>query len=241
MAKRLPDGREVSDEKMLTMQNEAKEYVRKAVEDVYHPAVERADDIIKRAIREIVDIFVKYGYVRGGSVKLLKRDRDKVTAILTRLQEELLDLIDVYSTIDAEDKEEDMILVYLSKPFAGLTAEQRVKTGVDILYKRGIMPTINDDTRRGGRSNVREDIIDAMATVIGLGTLKRLVETELSRTWQFRWQMEHKEAKYVHVFRGSSYNCEVCDATVSLGWQEVNGREIIPPLHPNCRCYCVYM
>lgn len=233
----LPDGRKISGQELAAMQDEAKSVVRRMLENACIPAAKHAESSIKKAIADILEIYVQYGYIRNGRLKLVKRDQEKVDAILRDLMDKLYDLIEEYATAEADD-DEDAILVYLGKEYAGHTCKERIESGAALMLGK-VRDKIWDETLRDG-GIVPSDIGDALMGVVGVGTLLRLVETEISRSWQFRWRIDHKDARFVHVFRGSSYNCDICDEIVGLGWQPVE-HAVTPPIHPNCRCYCVYI
>lgn len=233
----LPDGRKISDVELAAMQDKAKSIVRNTLERACIPAASHAESSIKKAIKDILEIYVLYGFIRNGRLKLVKRDQEKVDAILRDLMDKLYDIIEEYATLEAGD-DEDAVIIMLGEKYAGHTCKERIAAGTALLQGK-LRESIQDEALRDG-GVIPSDIGDALIGVVGVGTLLRLVETEINRSWQFRWRIENKETRFVHVFRGSSYLCDICDEIVGLGWQPVE-HAVTPPIHPNCRCYCVYI
>ena len=73
------------------------------------------------------------------------------------------------------------------------------------------------------------------AAASALATLLAFVT---ARAWQDYWAKINRKYKRFYVYRGSSYDCDLCDSFVhaSPHTNEAN----LPPYHPRCRCYVVY-
>lgn len=246
---RLPDGRVLDPILVNALRNEASDWVRKALERAEIPCgshcVREVEDAIK-AIVAIIKEYIPMAELRGFLYrKLPLKAQKKVDAVIADLIRKLEDFIYVYGEKCTKDEEEKSVICdFLDEEFKGDTMPGRVETNVlrvknelEALIAGNPYNPYTDDRSYGDFWKG----LEATALVnISTRLIQRLAETEVSRAWMEEWSRKHADAKYVHVFRGSSYDCPLCDSVVAMGWQEVE-HAVTPPLHRNCRCFCIYI
>lgn len=69
--------------------------------------------------------------------------------------------------------------------------------------------------------------------------LSLLLTTVVAQGWMQNWARINAGKRGYYVYRGSSFPCEICDAQVGF-LHAANDLEGMPPLHPSCKCYCVF-
>lgn len=238
----LPDGTVVDAVLLIAMQDEAKRWVRTMLERAEIPVSGRCREAVHRAIKELVKVYVKYGDKQLRLSAQGDRERDR---ILRELIQELEGLIYMYAEEAADDEDEKAwILAFLGKEYKDDTLHNRMEANVaklGVSVKQVMALDLHDeefelesDAEAWGNKLV-------WGAIAGVEILTRLARTEVARGWMEEWRRKHEDARYVHVWRGSSYPCEWCDSIVAKGWQKVDGSEEVPPIHPNCRCWCVYI
>lgn len=235
----LPDGRVISDERMERLEREAREWVRLMLTRACLPCSARCAAIIEEAVKEIVDIYVTYGFIYGGRLELTANGERRRQEAVVRLIERLEDTICAYvEAVEGDEEEREALILWLRGENQGATLHQRLQRRVRGLTDHLSSIIEGDALDNGGI--IPSDIAVAAGGIVGFKGIRRLVETEVTRGWQRKWGRDHRDAMFVHVFRGSSYPCAICDDVVALGWQLV-GSATIPPIHPNCKCYAVYI
>lgn len=70
--------------------------------------------------------------------------------------------------------------------------------------------------------------------------LATLATTVVAKGWMQNWGRLNANKRGYFVFRGSSFPCEVCDAQVGF-MHDINDIYGLPPQHPNCVCFTVYV
>lgn len=245
----LPDGRELDPVLVQALRNEASDWVRSALERAEIPCGSHCVRAVEEAIKEIINIvkaYVPMAELRGFLYrKLPLKAQKKVDAVIADLIRKLEDYIYIYGEKCTKDEEEKSVICdFLDEEFKGDTMNGRVeanvfrvKTQLEALIAGNPYNPYTDDRSYGDFW----DGLQAIAAVeISTKLIQRLAETEVSRAWMKEWENKHSDAKFVHVFRGSSYPCSLCDSIVAMGWQEID-RAVTPPNHRNCVCYCIYI
>ncbi len=246
---KLPDGRVLDPILVQAMRNEASDWVRRALERAEIPCgnlcVREVEEAIKKIVRIVKDS-IPMADIRGFLYrKLPLKAQQKVDAVIAVLIRKLEDYIYLYGEKCTKDEEEkSRICDFLDEEYKGDTMNGRVEANV-FRVKRELESLIagnpyNPYTDERSYADFW-DALEATA-LLGISTklIQRLAETEVSRAWMEEWSNKHADAKFVHVFRGSSYPCSLCDSVVAMGWQDAS-HAVTPPIHRSCRCYCIYI
>lgn len=77
----------------------------------------------------------------------------------------------------------------------------------------------------------------AIASRLALTTL---VTTVVAKGWMQNWARLNAGKKGYYVYRGSSFPCEICDAQTGF-LHDMSDLEGLPPRHPRCVCFTVYV
>lgn len=246
---KLPDGRVLDPILVTALRNEASDWVRRALERAEIPCgslcVREVEDAIK-AIIGIVKEYMPMAELRGFLYrKLPLKAQKKVDAVIADLIRKLEGYIYLYGEKCTKDKDEKQhIGDFLDEEFKGDTMNGRVEANV--FRVKGELEALIAGNPYNPHTDDRSyaDFWSALeaTALIGISTklIQRLAETEVSRAWMKEWSNKHADAKFVHVFRGSSYDCPLCDSIVAMGWQDVSNA-VTPPIHRSCRCYCIYI
>ena len=236
----LPDGRRLSDVELAYLTDVAKRWVRDMLEMGSVPAGDDAQYEIEEAVKKIVAIYVKYDVLSSGRFRILgTRAYDEALAVLDDLRHRLESIIWHYGTECTQDDDEKTRLIKeVRAEFHGLTEDARVKSRVMRMW--ACLNVYADGLAKKKEALTDEALAASIATISGIKSLKRLVETEVVRTWQAEYRHINEDANYVHVYRGSSYPCDICDDEVAKGWQKTEDADY-PPFHANCKCYCVFV
>lgn len=236
---RLPNGQTLTERELEKAKEEARAYIRRMLSLACVPCSSHAFTEIEESVRELVSIFVTYGYTTGGTMHLTAEGERQRDAVIRELIETLEELAYTYVSMAEDDDDDKALLVaWLKERYKGATIDERITSGVN-----GIESNLERIIRSEMQSNggiIPSDLDVAVGVITGVKSLRRLLETEVTRGWQHKWGQDHKDAMFVHVYRGSSYPCDLCDSMVALGWQLV-GNAQLPPYHPNCCCYAVYI
>ena len=236
---RLPDGRVLTEEELDALKREARSWVRRMLESACIPCSRHAEEAVERAIAQIVGIYVSYGYVWNGRLELTRQGEQERRKVIDALVHSLESLCYAYAAAAEQDEDEKTaLLLWLKGEYHGSTTDSRIALAVGRLSD-SVAGIIEGDALSNG-GIIPSDIAVAVTAVVGVKGIRRLLESEVTRGWQHKWGKDHGDAMFVHVFRGSSYPCDTCDDIVALGWQLVGGA-IVPPIHPNCKCYTVYV
>jgi len=233
----LPSGEVLEEGRLEELKSEAKRWVRRMLEGACIPAGDHAEKAINEAIAAIVAIYIKHGAYYGGNVELDAAGRNAVEKVLDDLKDKLYDLVEAYAKTSTDDSDRRLWLVglYLEE-YKGLTLRERITIKVDRI-RRFLVGEIEKDAMEHS-GVIGTDV--AIGAILGVKSAADLVVNEVKRGWMEERGRENSGARYVHVFRGSSYDCPLCDSVVAMGWQPV-GTAVIPPLHNHCCCYTVYV
>ena len=247
-----------------SLESEAREFVLQRV-SLQTAAISVMDKLLKKAIKQILDIARKYRIPPSRfSFSSDRRMKREVDAVIEQLLEDILSDIEDRVTYGVSDEDRNTILAWLLAAFKGKTISQRLSEYLNDLLS-DILPQVAASS--AGRKSTTVDSITIFNSlthpetsslyreavqngypgterrrsrvgvyIYAYNSLKRAVEDQVARTrQQVFYEIEHKGTTHWLVMRGSRYPCSLCDSMCGITTKMEN----LPPFHPNCCCIAV--